>query len=52
MADRTEPTTDEIMTAKNEAYDSVTYFEVARRKAYLHCRMAVPEDQELITNTH
>ena len=44
MAANEGPNEEEIMAKKNEAYNAVTYFEVARRKVYHHCRMEIPED--------
>ena len=39
------------MRWKNEAYNAVTYFEVARRWIYLHCNMEVPGNEQLVTRT-
>ena len=44
MAEGGPLTLQDIMTKKNEAYDAVTYFEVARRKVYRHCNLEVPAE--------
>ena len=49
MAEAEEISLEDIIARKNEAYNAVTYFEVARRRIYMHCRLVLPtEDGPII----
>ena len=51
MAEETEITLEDIVARKNEAYNAVTFFEVARRRVYMHCRIVLPTEEGPITRT-